>query len=147
MFKKVMQLKSDELMPDWFTFFTGVPADRAAVLCDRTRTDPREARVELGKAIVERYHGAAAAEPLRERFFSRSGETVKVIDVGAAPGTWAETLVKHGLASSKSEAWRLIEQGGVTLDDVRVSDPRAPFAAAAGALIRVGKKKFARVGG
>jgi tyrosyl-tRNA synthetase len=51
------------------------------------------------------------------------------------------------LASSKNEAGRLIEQGGVEIDGVRVQDPRKDMdlSKATEFLLRVGKKKFLRI--
>ena len=59
----------------------------------------------------------------------------------------AEFLVKTGLASSKSEARRLIEQGGVRIDGAKQNDPAAPVRVAAGDdfILQVGKRRFLRV--
>ena len=57
-------------------------------------------------------------------------------------------LVKSGLCATKSEARRNVQQGGVVVDDVKVSDISAAFdseALAAGIVIRKGKKNFNKV--
>ena len=54
-------------------------------------------------------------------------------------------MVRTGLVSSNSEARRLIEQGGVRLDDQRVEDPTEEIAPSDGMVLRVGKRRFARV--
>ena len=58
-------------------------------------------------------------------------------------------LVKCGLAASNGEARRLIQQGGVTLNDEKMTDPAAQFAkerfAGEGIILRKGKKVFHRV--
>jgi len=54
-------------------------------------------------------------------------------------------MVRSGLASSNSEARRLIDQGGVRLDDQRVADPAEEIVPRDGMVLRVGKRRFARV--
>ena len=56
-------------------------------------------------------------------------------------------LTALGLASSNGEARRLVEQGGVRLDEVVLDDPAAEFdpATLRGAVIQVGKRKFVRL--
>lgn len=150
MFQKVMAMKNaNDLMRDWFTFFTDVPPDRVSQWCDFTTTNARDAQRALGEAIVARYHGQDAATGVAARFQEHGGTNVRVITGGkdaVRPATWAEILVANELAKSKSEAARLIEQGAVSVNDQRVTDPRANFDAPPGALVRVGKNKFARVG-
>ena len=53
-------------------------------------------------------------------------------------------LVKAGLAPSISEARRLVQQGGITVDDVKISDPKAQIAPD-GVIIRKGKKAFRKI--
>jgi tyrosyl-tRNA synthetase len=49
-----------------------------------------------------------------------------------------------GMAGSKSQVRRLIDQGGVELDGVRVTDREATTCVREGTLLKVGKRKFAR---
>jgi tyrosyl-tRNA synthetase len=57
----------------------------------------------------------------------------------------AQVLKQAGLASSASEALRLIEQGGVKIDGAKVSDKAQKLARGARVVVQVGKRKFARV--
>jgi tyrosyl-tRNA synthetase len=100
------------------------PADRAAQrrLADEvTRAVHGEtalAQVQSDAAL--RFGGALTAEALQQVTPTASISTAK-ISAGLAP---TELVVLAGLAKSKSEAFRLIEQGGVAINDVVVSDPR-----------------------
>jgi tyrosyl-tRNA synthetase len=59
---------------------------------------------------------------------------------------WIVKLITvAGFAKTNGEARRLIEQGGVTLDDTKVTDPAAQVEARDGAVLKVGKKNFGRV--
>ena len=53
-----------------------------------------------------------------------------------------DLLVKTGLAPSKSEARRLVQQGGISVDDVKVTDPIAPVKIDGEVIIKKGKKVF-----
>ena len=56
-------------------------------------------------------------------------------------------MTAHALAPSASEARRLIQQGGVSVNDEKITDPNAAFAIEAGTvlIIRVGKRKFIKL--
>ncbi len=61
---------------------------------------------------------------------------------------WASTaLAELGLASSRGEARRLIQGGGVYVDEERIGDPRQEIALRPGMLVRVGKRRVARLAG
>ena len=136
MFGKLMSI-SDDLMWKYYALLTdSSPAD---VLAVRKRIEagelhPKQAKVDLAKAIVGDFHGAAEANRAAEEFDRRfaKGE----IDAGAlervrvslgAEGSrrLAAVIVEAGLAVSASEAARKIEQGGVKVDRERVTDGRA----------------------
>ena len=60
--------------------------------------------------------------------------------------TIAEAFVRSGLCSSRGEARRLAQQGGLSIDDVKIDDVDQPFTQSKGAaLFRVGKKRYMRV--
>jgi tyrosyl-tRNA synthetase len=117
---------------------------------------PKRQKEKMAWAVVERYHGQAAADAAREEFarvFSRQERPTEVPKVFLersrlkADGTIrvAEMLALTGLVKSKSEAKRLIEQGAVELDDVRVESFDADVSFREGVLVRVGKKTFAQI--
>lgn len=144
-FGKTMSIP-DALMAQWFASFTEVPEERVAALL---AGHPRAAKGELAKAIVARYHGAAAAEAAAaefERVFSKREvpDEMPEISVPAGPARIVDLLVAHGLAKSKGEAKRLCEQGGVTLDGAKIAAD-ATVDPPDGAVLKVGKLRFARL--
>jgi tyrosyl-tRNA synthetase len=117
------------------------------------REHPKAAKSELAKEIVARYHGAEAARVAEEQFelVHKRREVPEDVeereisrDAGAQSVPLAKTLAQLGLASSGSEARRLIAQGGVSVEGERVSDPNAKLFAGVH-LLKVGKRKFTRV--
>jgi tyrosyl-tRNA synthetase len=116
---------------------------------------PRNAKHALARRLVARYHGpkaAASAAAGFERVFVR-GETpedapeVKIPPDALKDGRVAIVglIVHAGLASSRGEARRLVEQGAVELDGRRITDPRAELAVKDGSALKVGKRRFARL--
>lgn len=144
-FGKAMSIP-DALMPQWFTSFTDVPEDRVAALL---AGHPRDAKEALAKAIVARYHGEAAADAAAAEFrriFAKGDVPEDVPDVAVAgPMSAADLVVHAGFAGSKGEAKRLIQQGAVSVNDVKVGDPKETVDAPDGAILRVGKLRFARL--
>ncbi len=114
---------------------------------------PKAAKSELAKEIVARYHGAEAARLAEEQFEQVHArrelpdeieEREVARDAGADAVPLAKTLAQLGLASSGSEARRLIAQGGVSVEGARVADPNAKLPPGVH-LLKVGKRKFTRV--
>ena len=95
------------------------------------------ARVQSDAAL--RFGGAVTAESLRQ---VEATATISAAQIAAGLAN-TELLVIAGLAKSKSEAFRVIEQGGVSINDVAVTDPRAvvSMAQALGNRLKVAKGK------
>jgi len=113
---------------------------------------PKAAKVALAKEIVERFHGAEAAR-LAEAHFEQvharrevpEDVVEKALSLGGQPAMALAALVADaGLAASRSEARRLVAQGGVTVNGERATDPTAALPAGE-YLVKVGKRHFARV--
>jgi tyrosyl-tRNA synthetase len=146
---KLMSI-SDALMWRYYELLSRKALNEIAAL----RADhPKKAKSELAKEIVARYHGpeaAAAAEQQFEQVHARRElpdeieEKSVSLEGGAESVPLAKTLAFLGLASSGSEARRLIAQGGVSVEGERVSDPNAKLPAGVH-LLKVGKRKFTRV--
>ncbi|MBM4407919.1 MAG: tyrosine--tRNA ligase [Chloroflexi bacterium] len=114
-----------------------------------TAPERRRAQAALARDITARVHGAAAAEEaLREsraRFGGAdlAGVTADVTIERAALASALDFATAVGAASSRSEARRLITQGGLTINDVRMMDPAAAVTDDRGGQfhVRIGKKK------
>jgi tyrosyl-tRNA synthetase len=140
---------SDALLPKFLRLVTDLPDDEVAALL-APGVHPRDAKLRMAEALVARYHGAAAgaaqrAEWLRVHSEKREPSEVEEVAVEGTELAVADLVVRCGLAPSKSEARRLIGQGGVAVNDRVVSDPAERLTPADGDLVRVGRRRFARL--
>jgi len=149
MFAKLLSI-SDTLMWRYFTLLSFRPEAELEALkreVDGGR-NPKDAKVMLAKEITARFHNAAAADAAEQDFMNRArGGVPDVIDevtLAGAPLAIGALLKQAGLAPSTSEALRLVEQGGVRIDGVTVSDKGLKLAAGT-FVVQVGKRRFARV--
>jgi tyrosyl-tRNA synthetase len=151
MFGKAMSLP-DELMEKFFRYATDVSDEEAAAFLAK---HPREAKEELGKAIVRRYHdaaaGEAAAEEFRRMFGGDGGLPDEVPEVVVSAGDLSDgriwivkLLVAAGFAKSNGEARRLVHGRGVSLDDATVAEP-VDVEVRDGQVLRAGKRRCARL--
>ncbi|MEX2207506.1 MAG: tyrosine--tRNA ligase [Myxococcota bacterium] len=114
--------------------------------------NPRDLKAALARALVARFHGAdaaASAEQHFERVFRehRAPEHLPVVErrVADARGLpLIDALLALGFAKSRSEARRLVSQGGVHVDEQRAGDGEA-FLAPGEHLVQAGKRRFARL--
>ena len=151
MFGKVMSVP-DAIMPNYFELLTSVPREEYERLI---KDKPRDAKVELGRRIVANFHGEEAAQAAAaefERIFSRKElptdiPEVRIERAALADGRiWIVALIAGaGFAPSNAEARRLVAQGAVTIDDVRIEDPTAQVALHGGEVLKVGKRRFGRI--
>jgi tyrosyl-tRNA synthetase len=151
MYGKVMSLP-DFAMPLYFKLVSRyTPAQVAEIeqgLADGTR-HPRDAKMELAREIVAIYHGAEAVAAAEEHFktvFQKGAlpSEMDVITITDSP-LLVDFLALNRLASSKSEARRLIEQNGVKVDGAAVGDVAARLEVSSEAVVQVGKRKFVKV--
>jgi tyrosyl-tRNA synthetase len=155
MFGKLMSI-SDVLMWSYFELLSERPSAELAAL--RARVDsgalhPMDAKMGLAQQIVSDFHGAEPAKHAADEFQrvfrdrqSPAEAPVHKIPKGP-PQRLSALLVQLGLAASRGEADRLIKQGGVEVDEVRVTDVKKEMDTSqpGGFLLRAGKKKFVRV--
>jgi tyrosyl-tRNA synthetase len=148
MFGKVMRIP-DELMRQWFILCTDVPEHEVdAILAGH----PMEAKKRLAWEIVRLYHGEKAADRARaefERVFQQR-ELPSDIPTVTVPRELqgmpiADLLVALELVPSKNEAKRLISEGAVELNGERITDWRQVVPVRTGDIVRVGKRKFAKL--
>jgi tyrosyl-tRNA synthetase len=146
MFGKIMSI-SDDLM--WRYYELVLCADPAELNVARA-LHPRDAKDKLAQAIVARFHGPEAARAASEEFariFSchQLPTEIPSVRISETEVSIAELLVQCGLASSKSEARRLVEQGAVRIDEQRITDQHARIPIRVGMVVRAGKRGFARI--
>lgn len=151
MYGKVMSLP-DAAMAEYFRLASGLAdADvsaRVRGLADGS-LHPRDAKMELARLIVARRHSpeaAARAEDSFVRQFQKHEVPDDCPDLEVAPGIDAVGLVLvAGAAKSRGEAKRLIDQGGLSVGDVRVSGWGPVEGLRDGILVRVGKRGLFRL--
>lgn len=142
MFGKVMRIK-DDLMETYFECCTDVPMDEVKKIL---KGNPREAKVRLAKEIVTLYHSAKDADKAEAEFnkvFAEGGLPEDIPEFKARKGmTLIDALTESKIVKSKSEARRLIEQGGVKHEDTVINFVEVVVDEG---VYRVGKRKFLRV--
>jgi len=155
MFGKLMSI-SDDQMWTYYTLLTDLTPPVIARLREEVRSGsvhPKTAKMELAQTIVSGFHGEKAAQAAADEFqrvFSnrQAPEEAPVKKINRSePTKLSVLLVELGLAPSRSEADRLIKQGGVEIAGQRVDDVKreVDLAKPGEFLLRAGKKKFLRV--
>ena len=148
MFGKIMSVP-DGLVLKYAELLTDLPVEKMAT---QLKQDPRGAKLELARTIVAMYHGKKDAEKAEEEFVrvvSKKGIPKKTISykLKAKSLSLVDLLVETKMAGSKSEARRLIEQGGVKLNDEKQDNPNIVIVLSKEILLQVGKRKFLKVSG
>jgi tyrosyl-tRNA synthetase len=143
MFGKIMSI-SDSVMVRYYELLTTQQLDAVKQL------HPMEAKLNLAALIVARYHGDALATAARTEFTHRFSEREFPGDaerrvLPASANTLVGMVLGAGLAPSKTEARRLIAQGGVEINGEKVTQAEQAFPAEHGQeyRLKVGKKRFA----
>lgn len=153
---KVMSV-SDDMMWRYYLLTTDLsPAEVEARKAEVAggKTHPMRAKRDLAALLVAYYHGEAAAKGAAEHFdrvFSKREDPENMeesaLALDPAPIAFYRLITDLGMAASASEARRLMEQGGVTLDGEKITDPKASLQRDRKAcyVIRVGKLKYRKL--
>src|SRR5687768_4243636 len=154
MFGKVMSI-SDDLMWRYYELLTDTTIDEINALkfkCESGAEHPRDLKVALAKSIIADLHSHQSAEKAEEEFTRRFVEKgipdeIEERQIAAGSHRLADVLAETGLAASKGEAKRLIEQGGVKINGEKASVEGAAVNLASGesVLLQVGKLKFLKI--
>jgi len=152
MFGKVMSV-SDGLMFRYYELLTDLPAREVARLRQETaagRRNPMEAKIALAKSIISDFHSPQAADAAEAEFIKifRKREAPEDAPLLAleADEALADFLVRHGVLASKGEVKRVHAQGGIYLDDERPVEITLVLKKGRSYRLKVGKKKFYRIG-
>jgi tyrosyl-tRNA synthetase len=149
MFGKVMSI-SDDMMENYFTLLTDLPSEKIAELVGPDKTHPKQAKVLLGKTIVAQFYDQTTAQTTAAEFdkvFAQGQlpDEILQIEILAKPISASKLLLACKLVSTGGEAKRMIKQGGASIDGKKLDDPNAEITPKDGMVIRVGKRKFARI--
>lgn len=147
MFGKIMSLR-DELIIKYFVLLTRVDQK---VIADYQRqlvqgVNPRDIKINLASTLVSMYHSESEAQAARE-YFKKTFSQKKIPDNRPSfkPARYdlISILTESGLAASKSEARRLVDQGGVKIDGQVVKD--LDCLVPSGSVLQKGKMKFLEI--
>jgi len=153
MFGKVMSV-SDELMWRYLELLSFRPMEEINQWREQVKqgANPRDIKVKFGLEIVTRFHSKEAAERAYENFVARFQrneipEDMPEINLPAVDGGLkiAQLLKQAQLVSSTSDAYRMIEQGGVRINGERLENSDHVVQKGETCVFQVGKRRFARV--
>jgi len=156
-FGKAMSI-SDDLMWRYYELLTDLSMPEIVALrsaAERAERNPRDLKVDLAKQIITDFHSKQAADAAEEDFVRRfrNKETPDEVQEHSLPSNhpqgWdlSQLLVTVGMAESKAEARRLIQQGGVSVNGERqtIANSLTIWKPGMSTLIKVGKRRFVRV--
>lgn len=152
-FGKLMSV-SDTLMWRYYELLSFRPASEIAQYKQEVAQgrNPRDIKVMLAQEIVARFHTEAAARSALEDFEARFRhgalpEDIPEVRLPTQAGRLgiAQILKQAGLTASTSEALRMIEQGGVKLDNEKIAEKTLELTAGSQFVLQVGKRKFSRI--
>ncbi|HET6416970.1 MAG TPA: tyrosine--tRNA ligase [Polyangiales bacterium] len=153
-FGKLMSI-SDELMWRYYELLSSqatLEIQRRKRACAAGEMNPRDAKIDLGREIVTRYHDAEQASAAESAWLAQFSqrqvpqdmpERELAIDEDAV---WVPKLLSDlGLVKSSSEGRRRIQQGGVEVDGDRLTDPQAKLPKGRRYVIKAGKRSWVAV--
>ncbi len=152
MFGKIMSI-SDNMIFYYFKLLTDLSDNELkqieSDLKDASK-NPRDLKARLARKIVSIYHNKKQAKKAEKEFNRVFRDKEKPSDIKSyklqvTSYKLQDLLVEIKLASSKSDAKRLVEQGGVKIDDVAQKDWKDVVEIKNGMIVQVGKRKFARI--
>ena len=116
----------------------------------KSSINPRDYKAILASDIVKEYLGEKGVKKAEEDFKTKfvkkeTPDNIPEVKLAYLTQSLADVLVDAKLCTSKSEARRLIEQGGVKIDGACIGEREAVIEPAKGMVIQVGKRRFARV--
>ncbi|MGB9790818.1 MAG: tyrosine--tRNA ligase [Thermotoga caldifontis] len=149
MFGKLMSIP-DWLITKYMKLLTKIPVEEIEEyekLMNQGKMNPRDVKMRLAFEITKFFHGEEAAREAQEQFikvFSKRElpEEMPIVHLDMDQCELVELLVKLNVVSSRSEAKRLIQQGGVKLDGEKVIDIHAKIILNRERILRVGKRQF-----
>ncbi|MEO6050639.1 MAG: tyrosine--tRNA ligase, partial [Pyrinomonadaceae bacterium] len=146
MFGKIMSI-SDDLMWKYYELLTDLSLSEIEFLKTKIESgeNPKNLKVSLAKLIIRDFHSDTAANEAEEKFGKQPDE-IEEKTLRAGMYILIQLMADLGLAASKGEARRLIQQGGVRMDGKTVVNPAQNIEVKKrGVLIQVGKRKFLKI--
>jgi tyrosyl-tRNA synthetase len=151
MFGKTMSIP-DEAIVNYYELAARASREKITKINKRLEDgeNPKEIKEDLAYDIVKLYHGEDVATKTKEEFdsvFSKGEipENITEKKLENRQRNIVDLLVELELASSKSEARRLVAQGGVKVDQSKIVDPSTRVSTHSGTIVQVGKLKYIKI--
>jgi len=151
MYGKIMSLP-DSAMPVYFQLLLGYTREQLEGLdadLGSGRPHPRDLKMRLAREVVTLFQGGDAArqaEAAFRRVFQERQTPEEMASYPLQPGAvLVDVIVGSGMAESKSQAKRLVTQGGVRMDGEPMADPLQALSLERPAVLQVGKRGFVRL--
>ncbi|MFI5164837.1 MAG: tyrosine--tRNA ligase, partial [Bacteroidia bacterium] len=150
LYGKIMGL-SDDVITKCLEYLTDVSMEEISEIQSKITggENPVQFKKKLAFEIVKQLNDENSAKQAAEHFEKTVQHKETPEEMQTFPfeidGTITDVMLATNLATSKAEAKRLIEQGGVAVDEVIVTDPNMPIKVTGEKIIRVGKRKFVKI--
>ena len=153
MYGKLMSIP-DSLILKYYELLTDIPTGKLneiKLLLEKSSTNPRDIKMQLAYTITELYNGAEAAKKAQDNFVNvvqNKGIPEDIPSVEAEEGKMlVNVILDCGFVKSKGEAKRLIQGGGVKLDEEKVNDimKKIMFSTKNEVILQAGKRNFAKL--
>jgi len=142
----------DKLIYQYFELVTDVPKQELIDIkssLENAKTNPRDIKRQLARTLVRMYHSQASADEAEKEFdkiFIQKSVPDNIEEFKLSESVNIIALLTDAkLAASKGEARRLIDQGGVSIDDERVTDPNMLLPDKDEFILKVGKRRFLKI--
>ncbi|ETI94401.1 MAG: Tyrosine-tRNA ligase [Intestinibacter bartlettii DORA_8_9] len=150
-YQKVMEIP-DELIVKYYTLLTDVDDEKIKEVEDKLKDEsvnPRDIKMDLAREIVSLYHTEEEVEQAEERFkmifqMGQKPKDMDTVNVSKEDFDLISTVVDKGLVSSKSEFRRLLLQGGIKINDKKITMEK-DLPKEGEIVVQVGKKKFIKI--
>lgn len=152
MFGKIMSI-SDEMILYYFKLLTEISDSKLKQIelnLKDSSKNPRDIKVQLAKEIITIYHNKKSAEKAEEEFnkiFRDKQKPTDIEEMKLEIGIWklVDLLMELKMVSSKGEARRLVQQGGVRIDDIVQENFEENIEIKNGMIVQVGKRRFVKI--
>ncbi len=147
LFGQVMAL-GDDVIFNCFVMCTDVSLEEIEAM-KKAKNNPRDDKARLAKELVRMYYDEATADKAEQEFEKIFKNKEKPTDIPEkkieATTDLIDLLTQLEMVSSKSDARRMVQQGAVKINDVKIEDFEKEIEVKDGDVIQVGKRKFAKI--
>jgi tyrosyl-tRNA synthetase len=150
---KIMSIP-DELMLKYFELLSDLSLDQIKEIKGRIPVEPKNVKMQLARQITGQYHGQAAAQAAEaefEKIFGKTGDGLPdeieevTIPVSSDGISLVKLLTATTLAQSGGDARRKVQQGGVRIDQQKVTDIKKMLQPGQEFILQAGKRDFRKV--